>query len=263
MLTTGLRRLWQWRGFIAETIRRDFAARNAGTAGVWNFVQPLAQIAVYILIFSHVMQARLPGNADTFAYGMFICAGLLPWQLFADTVNRSTQMFVEYGVQIKKSAFPRSALLLAVTGSALVNFLIVWTFFLLATVLVGRFSGITLLAVVPLLALLLAMAAALGLLLAVLNVYLRDVGALVATTMPFLFWLTPIVWPLQIVPVAWHPVLLANPLAGVVTSMQSAVVHQQWPQWTTLWPALAFALATAALAAVYYRKWSPGLADEL
>lgn len=263
MLSSGLRRLWQWRGFIAETIRRDFAARNAGTAGIWNFVQPLAQIAVYILIFSHVMQARLPGNADTFAYGMFICAGLLPWQLFADTVSRLTQMFVEYGVQIKKSAFPRSALLLSVAGSALVNFCIVWTFFVLATVLVGRFPGVTLLAVIPLLMLLMSMAAALGLLLAVLNVYLRDIGALVFTAMPFLFWLTPIVWPLQIVPATWHPLLLSNPLARVVTALQNAVVHQQWPQWTTLWPAVVFALVTAALAAVYYRRWAPGLADEL
>lgn len=263
MLSTGLQRLWHWRGFIAETIRRDFAARNAGTAGIWNFVQPLAQIAVYILIFSHVMQARLPGNADTFAYGMFICAGLLPWQLFSDTVMRSTQMFVEYGVQIKKAAFPRSALLLAVAGSALVNFVIVWSFFLLATVLIGRFPGRTLLAVVPLLALLLAMAMALGLLLAVLNAYLRDVGALVVTTMPFLFWLTPIVWPLQIVPAAWHPILLANPLAGLVAAFQGVVVHQQWPQWPTLWPALAFTAVAAALALLYYRKWSPGLADQL
>ncbi|MES3009899.1 MAG: ABC transporter permease [Pseudomonadota bacterium] len=263
MLISGARRLWQWRGFIAETIRRDFAARNAGTAGVWNFVQPLAQIAVYILIFSHVMQARLPGSADTFAYGIFICAGLLPWQLFADTVNRSTQMFVEYGVQIKKAAFPRSALLLTVTGSAFVNFVIVWCFFMLATASVGRFPGVTLLAVVPLLVLLLAMAAALGLLLAVLNVYLRDVGALIATVMPFLFWLTPIVWPLQIVPAAWHPVLQANPLTGVVTALQSAVLHQQWPHWGMLWPAVAFTVVTGVLAVVYYRKWSPGLADEL
>lgn len=263
MLIAGLKRVWHWRGFVAETIRRDFAARHAGAAGVWTTVQPLAQIAVYILIFSHVMQARLPGNADTFAYGMFICAGVLPWQLFSDIVLRSTHLFVEHSAQIKKSAFPRTALLLAVVGSALVNFCIAWGFFLAATLLIGRFPGAVLLAVAPLLLLLMAMAAATGLLLAVLNVYLRDVGALVATTLPFLFWLTPIVWPIQIVPAAWQPLLLANPLAQVLTEIQNTVVHQQVPHWAALWPALGFGLVMAALAAVYYRRWAPGLADEL
>ncbi len=265
MIVGATRRLWQWRGFILETVRRDFAARHAGAAGgaVWHFVQPVVQILIYVLVFSQVMQARLPGSADTLAYGLFICAGLLPWQLFSDTVTRATGMFIEYGPQIKKSAFPRSSLLLAIMGSALLNFAIVWGFFMVVLLLVGRFPGAVMLAAVPVLALLALLAGALGLLLGVLNAYLRDVGALVATAMPLLFWLTPIVWPLSIVPAEFHAVLLANPLAGLMGAMQSIVVAQQAPDWASLWPSLGIAAVVAALAVVYYRKLSPGLADQL
>lgn len=259
------RRLWQWRGFVLETVRRDFASRHAGSAfgGAWHFVQPIVQILIYVLVFSQVMQAKLPGSSDALAYGLFICAGLLPWQLFSDIVTRSTGMFIDYGPQIKKSAFPRSGLLLAIVGSSLLNFFIIWGFFLLVLVAVGRFPGWLIFAAVPPLALLVVLASALGLLLGVLNVFLRDVGALVATAMPLLFWLTPIVWPLSIVPAEFHDLLLANPLASLMAALQGVVVAQQMPQWAALWPSVFVTAAAGLLAVIYYRKLSPTLADQL
>lgn len=266
MLNRLAARLWHWRGFVTESVRRDFSTRYAAsTAGMaWHFVQPITQILIYVLVFSQVMQARLPGSGnDTLAYGLFICAGLLPWQLFAEVVSRATGMFVEYSAQIRKSTFPRSSLLLVVVASASLHFAIVWGLLLALTVALGRFPGLAVLALLPPLVLLLWLAAAAGLVLGLLNAYLRDVGQMVGVALQFLFWLSPIVWPLQAVPAAFHPWLLLNPLAGVLQALQGVLVHGAVPDWSALLPALGWCLGATVLALVCYRRLSPRLVDEL
>ncbi len=188
---------------------------------------------------------------------------MLPWQLFAEVLTRATGMFVEYGAQIKKSAFPRSSLLVAVVASASINFALVWGFFVVLLVVLERFPGWNFLAVFPLLFLLLLLAASAGLLFGILNVYLRDVGQMVAICLQFLFWLSPIVWPLEAVPSAFHPLLLLNPLAGVLMGLQGIVVSNQLPQWQPLLPAVLWCCGFVVVSVLYYKRLAPRLADEL
>jgi lipopolysaccharide transport system permease protein len=71
--------LWTYRSFVLGMVARDFRGRYLGSAlgGFWAVVNPLAQILIYTLVFSQVMQARLPGVPDALGYGLYLCAGLL------------------------------------------------------------------------------------------------------------------------------------------------------------------------------------------
>jgi len=71
--------VWRYRGFVLGSVRREFEARYRGSmlGSAWSILNPLAMIAVYMIVFSRVMSVRLPGADSAFAYGIYLCAGIL------------------------------------------------------------------------------------------------------------------------------------------------------------------------------------------
>lgn len=96
--------LWRYRSFILGSIKREFQTkyRNSLLGAVWNVLNPLAMIVIYTVIFSQVMRAKLPGVDHSFAYSIYLCAGILSWGLFAEIISRSQVMFVDNGNLLKK-----------------------------------------------------------------------------------------------------------------------------------------------------------------
>ena len=262
---TMTRSLWAYRGFIGGMVARDFRSRYLQSllGAFWAVAVPLLMIAIYTLIFSQVMSARLQGSNDPLAYSLFLMAGLFPWTLFVETVTRCQTVFVEQGGLIKKAAFPRSSLPIASALSAAVNFIILFVLFLGVLALSGRWPGAALLAFVPLLLLQQALAIGLGVLLGTIHVFFRDTGHLTGVALQFWFWLTPIVYPLSVVPDVVRGVMMWNPLYALVDSYQRIVVEHRWPVWSHLWLAVALAVAVTVVAEAVFRHLSPAMVDEL
>jgi len=259
------RGLWIYRGFILSSVKRDFQSRyrNSLLGVLWPLLQPLAMILIYTLIFSQVMRARLAGVDDSLAYGIFICAGILTWGLFAEVLNRSLTMFLDNANLLKKLSFPRLCLPVIVFFSASLNFAITLGLFLLVLAMIGRLPGETLLALPLLLGLQLLLALGLGLLLGVLNVFFRDVGQLFAIGLQLWFWLTPIVYPLNVLPEALQPWLALNPMSGLMQAYQGVFLHDAWPDWSELLPIVLIAPVCWVLALLLYRAKSADMLDEL
>src|SRR5690606_30066910 len=118
---------WRFRGLVRAIAERDLRARYTGSVlgPLWLILQPLAMILIYTLVFSQVMQARLPGTqAGTFGYSVFICAGLISWGLFTEISQRTKGMFLEHANLIKKVHFPKLVLLVPIVVVACFNFLV-------------------------------------------------------------------------------------------------------------------------------------------
>ena len=257
--------LWNYRAFVLASVRREFEARYRASilGGFWAIANPIAQIAVYTLVLSEVMQARLPGVDTAYGYSIFLCAGIIPWLMFSEIVSRSTNVFVENGNLIKKLSFPRICLPATVVGSALLNFAIVFGLFLAFLLVTGRLPSTPLIALPAVVAIQVLLAAALGVLLGVANVFYRDTAQAVAIFLQFWFWLTPIVYPLAIVPERFHPIIEANPMTGVIVAYQDILLAQRWPDWIRLLPALSAAVIVAAIAMRFFRRRSGEMVDEL
>lgn len=255
-----LKRLWAYRGFIFATVGREFSLRyrNSILGVVWVVVNPLAMILVYTLIFSRIMQARLPGVDSPFAYSIFLMAGLLPWGLFVDMVSRGPNLFLEQANLLKKMQLPKISFLIILICNALINFLIIETLFFLFLILAGQFPGWPVLAIFPLLILQIWFAAALLLILALLNVFFRDIVPITNIALQFGFWLTPIVYAASMIPPRYHVFLQLNPLANLFGAYQTIFVHQEWPNWLSLWP---LALLTLLLTIVAYRLFQTRSAE--
>lgn len=256
---------WAWRGFVLATVARDFRMRYAGSllGGAWALLGPLAQIFIYAVVFSQLMHARLPALDGGWAYSIHICGGVLVWSLFTEILQRGQNLFTDNADLIRKVRFPHLALLLAIVLTAGLHALILLTMLLGFLALVGLLPGLELLALLPPLLLTALLAAGAGLLLGLLHVQVRDVGAVLGVALQFLFWATPIVYPLQILPawaaqwVAWNPL---TPLAGAV---QAVLLGTPGPGWPALGAVALLALLLGALALAQHRRLGGELADHL
>lgn len=260
-----LQPLWLYRSFIIGTVKREFQAkyRSSMLGATWLIINPMAMITVYTVIFSQIMHARMPGVDSIYGYSIFLCAGILSWGLFSEVVTRCQTMFLDNANIIKKLSFPRLCLPLAVTATALLNFSIVLSIFFVFLILSGNLPNWPLVSLFPLLALVVSFALGLGILLGVLSVFFRDIGQLFGILITFWFWLTPIVYPANIVPENVRKILEVNPLAAPMRAIQNVFVHNLWPDWGSLLPFSMISIVFCFLGLWVFRKLSGDMVDEL
>jgi len=265
MMRAVLRALWTYRGFILGSVKREFQSkyRNSLLGGAWMVLNPLAMIVVYTLIFSQIMRARLPGVDGSFAYSIYLCAGILTWGVFAEITGRAQNTFIENANLLKKINFPRLCLPVIVIINALVNFAIVFGLFTVFLLLTGNFPGLPFLALVPMLLLLILFAIGLGITLGVLNVFFRDIGQFFGIVLTFWFWLTPIVYPASILSETAQSWIRFNPMTAMTEAFQVILVQQQWPNWLNVWPILVLSILLCLAGLSLFRKRAGEMVDEL
>jgi lipopolysaccharide transport system permease protein len=231
---------------------------------VWVVLNPLAMIVVYTVVFSQVMKAKLPGVDSTFAYSIYLCAGVLTWGLFAEIVGRAQNIFLEYANLMKKLSFPRMSLPVIVALNAGINFAIISALFLIFLLFTGNFPGWVILGAIPVLFIQVAFSIGLGIVLGVLNVFFRDVGQFFSIVITFWFWFTPIVYPSAILPdKARHLLMEWNPMAPMIAAYQRIFVSEQWPDWSTLMIPTIVAVALCMFGLRLFRKRAGEIVDEL
>jgi lipopolysaccharide transport system permease protein len=260
-----LRGVWQYRGFVLGMIAREFHARYLQSllGSMWAIATPAATIAIYTVIFAQIMRARLPGVDDTFAYSIYLCAGILPWIYFTEVLTRSLTVFIDNAALLKKVSFPRATLPVILLAGSTIHFAITFGLFLLFVVALGRFPGSAVLALLPLLALQQAFALGCGVLLGCVNVFFRDVGQVVAVGLQFWFWLTPIVYSATILSADARAMLGWNPMTTLVGAYQQIMVSGAWPAWGDFrWHVLGAGLVLAA-AFLAFDRLAGEIVDEL
>jgi lipopolysaccharide transport system permease protein len=257
--------LWRYRGFILGSVKREFQSkyRNSLLGASWTVINPLAMIVVYTVIFSQIMRAKLPGVDSTFAYSIYLCAGVLTWGLFAEITSRAQNTFLENANLLKKLSFPRLCLPVVVVANAALNFAIIFGLFTLFLLVSGNFPGVTYLAVFPLLTILSAFAIGLGITLGVLNVFFRDVGQFFGIFVQFWFWFTPIVYPVSILPPGVKDLIAYNPMVPLLAGFQAVLVMGQWPQWASLLYPTVLAALFCLLGVNLFRRHAGDMVDEL
>jgi lipopolysaccharide transport system permease protein len=256
---------WAYRGFILASMRREFESkyRNSLLGAAWTVIQPLSMVAIYAVVFSQVMQARLPGSNSPFAYAIYLCSGILTWGYFAEIVTRGQTIFVDNANLIKKLNFPKICLPIIAVLNASLNFAIIFAIFTAFLLITGNFPGLPFLAIFPVLAIQAAFAIGLGVTLGVLNVFFRDVGHFFAIFLQFWFWFTPIVYPLHILPEWMQSLIWLNPMTGLVGAYHDILVAGTWPRWADLLPVTVLGALLCIFAMRLFAKRSGEMVDEL
>jgi len=232
-----LRALAANRELLGLLVRREIKARykDSSLGLVWSLLRPLTQLLIYYVAIGQFLGA----NRLIPEFGIFVYTGLTVWILFADVLSGATSSIVLNGGLIKKVYLPREIFPLASVGSALFNFVIQFAILILATIATGQFPWHSDLLYLPLsIVVVLLFSFSIGLLLAAVNVYLRDFQHLVEVLLMVLFWASPIVYSYSLVNKSiggtfWEQLYLWNPATLVVMGFQKAIwiagADEVWP----------------------------------
>jgi lipopolysaccharide transport system permease protein len=261
-----LRALWAYRGFVWSSVMREFHGkyRESLLGAFWSVANPLTMIIIYTVVFGQLMRPTLPGHEQMpFAFSIYLCAGVVTWNLFAEMLGRLNGVFLENGNLIKKSNFPRVCLPVIVTISALINFGIVFGFYLIFLMIIGHWPGWVILAFLPLLFLQLLFTLGLGIFLGTLNVFFRDVGQFTAVILQFWFWLTPIVYTLPALPEKFRRLIQYNPMQALISAYQDIFLAKAMPNLLSLLPLVGLTVIFLLLGSYFFLTRSGELVDEL
>jgi lipopolysaccharide transport system permease protein len=223
----------------------------------WAIAQPLATMAIFTLVFARL--GRIP--SDGAPYPLFAYAALVPWFFFSNSVLSGTMSLVTYRTIVTKNYFPREIVPLAQVASRFVDlaaaaglYAVLMIFYGLG---LGRWGTL-----VPMFFLLLVLFT-LGVTLATsaLNVFYRDVNPVVQIGLQLWLYLTPVAYPLSLVPDAYRPFFLLNPLTGIVEGLRAVLVFGRAPEWDVVAVSAALTVTLFVAALVLFKRVDKYFAD--
>ncbi len=250
---------------IFQLVRRDFEQRFVGSAAgwLWAVIHPLVLLLSYTFVFSICLKMPPPAGEGNHSYALYLFAGLLPWWLFTDTVQRSSSSMLEHANLITKTVFPAEVVPVSVFLSALISHTLAVAL-AVAAIAVKENHISPLLALLPVyMALLGLFAVGIGWIASSLQVYLRDTVQIVSVVLTFWFWLTPIFISEDLVPERLRFLIAGNPLAYVVRAYRLALLSYQAPDLRDLGILAMSAAVTFILGGLFFRHMKRGFADVL
>ena len=228
-----LRELWAYRELLYFLTWRDVKVRYKQTfLGVaWAVIQPLFTMIIFTLFFGRLagMETRTGG----IPYPLFAYAGLLPWTFFSNALTTSGNSLVGNANLITKVYFPRLIVPTAAVAAGLIDFAI--GFVMLVVLMVYYQTPITPnLLMLPVLVLLITLlATGVGMWLAALNVKYRDIRFALPFVIQLWMFISPIIYPTDILPAKYHWLFSLNPLTGIVEAFRSSLFGRPF-NWTAL-----------------------------
>lgn len=246
--------------FVAQDLRTRFTGSLLGAT--WSLIAPLLQLAVFYVVFLHIFKARVPGLAPD-AYLVFLALGFWPWFALSEAVARATTAVQENASLAAKIALPPALPVIAKVLAAFVVHGVGFVAVLLVLLTIGpplHWANLvwSMLLWLPLL----SMALGLGLVAAALQVFVRDLSQSISPLLSLWFFLTPIVYALQMAPLGLSQWLLWNPLTAVVQGHRNLLLFGD--AGIAGWPAMLVAAVLAPLVGLWvFRRTAPWFEDYL
>ena len=263
--TLFVRNLIERRSLLFQLVRRDFEQRFVGSAigWVWGIIHPLVLLLSWSFVFSICLRVKLGPNEVTQNYPLFLFAGMLPWLLFSETVQRSSASLIEHANLITKTVFPAEVVPVSVFLSCLVSHLMALALVIAAVALWLNHISITL-TLLPVYMLLLGMfAVGIGWVVASLQVYLRDTAQVLSVVLTLWFWSTPIFITEEQFPEGFRFLLTGNPLSFVVRAYREILLSHRLPGLEDLAIFALYSVAAFVIGGLFFRYMKHGFADVL
>jgi lipopolysaccharide transport system permease protein len=257
---TAHRRIWQplWQlpsraELIFSFAKRELLVRYKGSAlGIaWAVLTPVVMIAIFTFIFAGIFGARFNPNHSHWDYALYLFCGLLPWSMFQESVQQSSNTIVVNSNLVKRVVFPLEALPAAQVFAALGNQLFATVALLIATIIIRQRLELTTLWLPVILIPQILFALGASWLMASLGVFLRDIAQGITLLLMAWMYLTPIIYPESIVPVRFRAIIDFNPFTPLVRNYRRIFLDGLGPDWN----GLAFFTAVAIVVFIFGYWW--------
>lgn len=257
---------WRARELLYFLAWRDISLRYKQTVlgAAWAVLQPLANMVIFTLIFHRVAGLKAP---EGIPYPVFTFAALLPWQLFHNSLSRSSESVVAEARLLTKVYFPRLLIPFSAVVSGLLDFSISFVILLAMMLCYGIHPGWAIICLPAFILLAVLSALAVGLWVLALNAKYRDFRYVVPFFLTCWMFISPVAYPaaavMEKLPAAWAWIYNLNPVAGVVEGFHWALLGKSGLAPGMLLLSLAMVLAVFVGGLFYFRRVERVFADLL
>ena len=216
---------------------------------MWALLNPALLMVVLTLVFSTIMRFNIPH------YAVFLLSVLLPWTFFSQSLSYAVEAIVANGDLIKKIAVPKLVFPMAAVVSNIINLLLsLIPLALLVPLLRHPFYWTWVYLPVPLLALAI-FTLGMTFFFAAANVYYRDVAHILQILLSAWFYLTPIIYPLDMIPARYQWIFKLNPIIYVINGFRLAVYYGMLPKAPSIIASFVCAFLSLFLGFAIFRKY--------
>jgi lipopolysaccharide transport system permease protein len=253
---TIVRSLYQNRELIWNLTKREINSTYRGSflGALWTIIIPLMMMLIYTFVFSVILQATWDTGSSQptprAEFALILYSGLTAFNVFASVINRAPGLVLSVPNYVKKVVFPLEILPIVILGSAMFTCMINVILILIGSLFVyGRISPTFWLLPLVLIPFIL-LSLGLGWFLSSMGVYVRDIGQATSVVVQILFFMTPIVYPISMVPPNLRFLIALNPLTPIVEGFRRVLLWGEmldWKIWTllTLFSFILFILGSA------------------
>lgn len=258
--------LWDNRSLVLASVVRDVFGRYRGSVLgiVWSFFNPLLMLAIYTFVFSAVLKARWSADSTSHVeFALVLFAGLMVFNLFAETVNKAPSLIVNNVNFVKKVIYPLEILPYVAMGSSLFHFFVSLAVWLCAYMFFYGVPHWTVIYVPVVVLPFCIFAVGVSWALASLGVFLRDVSQFIGAIVMGMMFLAPIFYPATSLPENYRALLYLNPVTSIVEMVRDVLFWGSPPNGRILLASYVFACLAAWIGFAWFQKTRKGFADVL
>jgi len=251
--------IWEFKYLIYNLVLRDLKIKYKGsTLGfLWSLLNPLLMIVVYTVAFKYVIKIKVAN------FPIFLFSALLPWSFLSSTLSMGVTAITENSSLVKKVYFPREVLPLSILLVNLFHFLLTFVVLIPALLFFNIQPGFSFFFLVVIIFFQTLFVLGLTLLVSALNVYYRDVKHFLEVLLNLWFWLTPIIWPIGLLPEKFRDYAYLNPFTPFVKAYRDIILHGKFPQPLTLLLVAVMGILIFFLGAFIFHKKQRRFAEEI
>jgi lipopolysaccharide transport system permease protein len=214
--------VWKFRGLFYFLSWRDVLVRYKQTViGVaWSIIRPLVTMIVFTVIFGKL--AKLPDNGVP--YVLLVCAGMLPWQFFANAFSEASNSLISNSAMLSKVYFPRLIVPASAVIVSLIDFLISFVILIVLMIWYRFVPGLQIVLLPVFLLWAVAVTLGAGFLVAALNVKYRDFRYIVPFIVQFGLYVSPVGFSSSVIPEKLKLLYSLNPMVGVIDGFRWCIL---------------------------------------
>ena len=261
------RQVWLQRQLFLKLLRRDFAERYRGSflGATWSLLLPLLSLLVFTFFFGVIFKMRWTGwgNGSLSDLALILFVGMALYNFLAECLGRAPSLILAHQNYVKNVIFPLEMLPAVMVTSALLTLGVTLSVILLLQLTMGTGLTWTVLLLPVMVLPLILFVLGLSWFLSSLGVFIRDIQQLTVPLVQLMMFMSPVFYPVSVLPESVRPWLLFNPLALVIEQTRGIVLFGYSPAWIPYLLCLGASLLVALLGAYWFARTRKGFADVL
>jgi len=251
--------IWQFKYLIYNLVLRDLKVKYKGsTLGfLWSLLNPLLMLVVYTVAFKYVMKFKVEN------FTVFLFSALMPWTFLSSALSMGSVSITENSNLVKKVYFPREVLPLSVVLVNLFHFFLTFVVLIPALIFFDIYPNFTFLFLLVLIFIQTLFVLGLVLIFSALNVYYRDTRHFLEVMLQLWFWVTPIIWSIDLIPEKFRYLTYLNPFTPFVTAYRDVILRNTMPSLLTVTAVIVLGILVFLLGAAVFQKKQRRFAEEI